>query len=99
MKQTRKLEKLLKEYIGGLKSFDADELNEASYTYAVRKILEENKKLLSQVQLNELKKADNQAVSLWKNFKEKQKDGLLYLELIVKNFIFNSSKVSAKKVA
>ncbi len=95
MKQTKKLEKLLKEYLGGLKNFEAEELNEASYTYAVRKVLEENRELLSPVQLHELEEADNQAINLWERLKGKQGKGLFYLKLLIKNFIQKSAKATA----
>jgi hypothetical protein len=94
MKRTKKLEKLLKEYSGGLKNFDVEELNEASYTYAVRKVLEENKTLLSQTQSRELEELDNQAISLWKKLKEKRGKGLFYLELLVKDFVLKSTKTT-----
>jgi hypothetical protein len=94
MKQTKRLEKLLKEYSGGLKRFNAEELNEASYTYAVRKLLEENKALLTQKQSEELEKLDNQAVSLWEKLKGKQEKGLFYLELLVKDFASKSTKIA-----
>ena len=84
----------MKEYSGGLKNFDVEELNEASYTYAVRKVLEKNKALLSQRQLEELEELDNQAVSLWEKLKGKQGKGLFYLELLVKDFVFKSTKTA-----
>ena len=84
----------MKEYSGGLKRFNAEELNEASYTYAVRKLLEENKALLTQKQSEELEKLDNQAVSLWEKLKGEQEKGLFYLELLVKDFASKSTKIA-----
>ncbi|WP_293442566.1 hypothetical protein [Persephonella sp.] len=72
MYTVKQLKKLLKNYGIGLKYFSPDEdyWNDASVTYAERKVLEENKHLLSKKDLELLKKYDLQAIELYEKYKD-----------------------------
>ena len=71
MYTVKKLKKLLKNYGIGLNYFkpDNDYWNDASITYAERKILEENKQLLSDEDLKLLREYDLKAIELYERYK------------------------------
>ncbi|WP_456465349.1 hypothetical protein [Persephonella sp.] len=71
MYTAKQLKKLLKNYGIGLDFFNPDEdyWNDASVTYAERRILEENKYLLSEEDLELLRKYDLKAIELYEKYK------------------------------
>jgi len=68
----KQLKKLLRNYGIGLDYFSPDEdyWNDASITYTERKILEENKQLLSKEDLELLKEYDLKAIELYEKYKD-----------------------------
>ncbi|WP_293447907.1 hypothetical protein [Persephonella sp.] len=71
MYTVKQLKKLLKEYGIGLDFFNPDEdyWNDASVIYSERRILEENKHLLSEKDLELLKKYDLKAIEIYEKYK------------------------------
>lgn len=71
MYTVKQLKKILQNYGIGLDFFDPDEdyWNDASVTYAERKVLEENKHRLSEEDLKILEKYDLKALELYEKYK------------------------------
>ncbi|SNZ03074.1 hypothetical protein SAMN06265182_0284 [Persephonella hydrogeniphila] len=85
----KQLRKLLKNYGVGLDYFkpDNDYWNDASVTYAERKVLEENKEYLSKEDLELLKEYDLKAIELYEKYKELNTD-------TVKDWLFDIAKIA-----
>ena len=94
MYTVEQLKKLLQNYGIGLKYFDPDEdyWNDASITYAERKALEENKHLLSEEDLELLKKYDLQAIELYEKYKNINTN-------TVKDWLFDIAKLAKSNLS
>ena len=85
----------MKEYSVGLKYFRPDEEDDAAFLYAVRECLEEKKSKLTSDEIQQLIEADDFARELLRKYKESRKEGIFYLELLVKNFAPEPAKTTA----
>lgn len=85
----------MKEYSVGLKYFRPDEEDDAAFLYAVRERLEEKKSELTPDELQQLIEADNFARELLRKHERSSKEGIFYLELLVKKFAFEPVQTTA----